>query len=134
MECCSISLSGDGHNLGNSTIHPLIYTNYINRVFLWSQIHWYHTNRSSSKYTDAIVTFCEVGTWSRPKSYSIWNIHVIRPLPSKLIIAILGMKQILVTKLRVIPRTWVTLFGKSISAKTKKCTSVEVLLSPRPRS
>ena len=34
----------------------------------------------------------------------------------------------------VIPRTWVTLFGKSISAKTEKCTSVEVLLSPRPRS
>ena len=34
----------------------------------------------------------------------------------------------------VIPRTWVTLFGKRISAKTEKCTSVEVLLSPRPRA
>ena len=32
------------------------------------------------------------------------------------------------------PRTWVTLFGKRISAKTEKRTSVEGLLSPRPRS
>ena len=39
----------------------------------------------------------------------------------------------LVDALWVIPRTWVTLFGKSISAKTEKCTSVEGLLSPRPR-
>ena len=31
------------------------------------------------------------------------------------------------------PRTWVTLFGKRISAKTEKCTSVEGLTSPRPR-
>ena len=35
--------------------------------------------------------------------------------------------------LRVNPRTWVTLFGKRISAKTEKRTSVEGLLSPRPR-
>ena len=34
---------------------------------------------------------------------------------------------------RVNPWTWVTLFGKRISAKAKKCTSTEVLLSPRPR-
>ena len=31
------------------------------------------------------------------------------------------------------PRTWVTLFGKRISTKTEKCTSVEGLTSPRPR-
>ena len=34
---------------------------------------------------------------------------------------------------RVNPWTWVTLFGKRISAKAKKTTSTEVLSIPRPR-
>ena len=34
---------------------------------------------------------------------------------------------------RVNPRTWVTLFGKRILPKTKKHTSVEGFINPRPR-
>ena len=47
-------------------------------------------NVSSSKYNDAIVTFCKFGTWCRSKNCSIWNIHVIGSFPSNFLMSILG--------------------------------------------
>ena len=49
--------------------------------FFLSQIHWYRTNCGSSKYKDAIITFCWVGTWCRSKKCSIWQIQIRASLP-----------------------------------------------------
>ena len=58
--------------------------------FFCSQIHWYHTNFSGSRYKDDIVIFCKVGTCCRSNNFSIWNIHVMWSLPSNFLISILG--------------------------------------------